>query len=147
MSAALNVVHEVFADDWTERLIIERLEDAGRTLIAMKDTGYRPGLAQRQHDVVHDIWDAYNWTIPPELRLPRPGIEEIKRMDEAYGWMKFIPSGQVTMRRIVQARSLRHPLSDRYLFSWRRLADVLRLDHKAVQRVHANGIRNILKGL
>ena len=51
------------------------------------------------------------------------------------------------MRRIVGARSLVHPVTDRHLFPWRRLGGALGADHKAVQRWHAEGIGLIVAAL
>jgi hypothetical protein len=40
-----------------------------------------------------------------------------------------------------------HPISGRHLYSWRRLGELLRADHKAIQRWHAEGIRIIIFAL
>ena len=40
-----------------------------------------------------------------------------------------------------------HPITERHLFPWRRLATVLGADHKAVQRWHAQGIDLIVSSL
>ena len=68
-------------------------------------------------------------------------------MDEALAWLQLIPQDRYVLRRIVGARSLVHPISDRHLYSWRRLGSVLGADHKAVQRWHAQGIATIVAGL
>ena len=68
-------------------------------------------------------------------------------MDEAMGWITMIPLDRYVLRRIVGARSLVHPVTDRHLFPWRRLAAALGADHKAVQRWHAEGIGLIVKAL
>jgi hypothetical protein len=51
------------------------------------------------------------------------------------------------LRRVVGARSLVHPITDRHLFPWRRLGAALGADHKAVQRWHAQGIDIIAMAL
>jgi len=51
------------------------------------------------------------------------------------------------LRRIVGARALVSPLTDRHLFPWRRLAAVLGADHKAVQRWHAQAIALLVASL
>ena len=76
-----------------------------------------------------------------------PSGEKIDRMDEAMAWISLIPADRYVLRRIVGARSLIHPISDRHLFPWRRLAVTLGADHKAVQRWHAQGIAMIVKAL
>jgi hypothetical protein len=61
-------------------------------------------------------------------------------MDEALGWITMIPKDRYVLRRIVGARSLVSPVTERHLYSWRRLGEVLGADHKAVQRWHGQGI-------
>ena len=59
----------------------------------------------------------------------------------------MIPDSRYVLRRIVGARSLVHPISDRHLFPWRRLGKALGADHKGVQRWHAQGVAFIVTGL
>jgi hypothetical protein len=68
-------------------------------------------------------------------------------MDEAMGWIPLIPLDRYVLRRIVGARSLVNPTTDRHLFPWRRLGAVLGADHKAVQRWHRQGIGMIVAAL
>jgi hypothetical protein len=65
-------------------------------------------------------------------------------MDEALGWIALIPKERYVLRRIVGARCLVSPVTERHLFSWRRLGGVLGADHKAVQRWHAQGVDMIV---
>ena len=51
------------------------------------------------------------------------------------------------LRRIVGARSLVNPTTDRHLFPWRRVAMAIGADHKAVQRWHRQGIAIIVAAL
>jgi hypothetical protein len=81
------------------------------------------------------------------IRLPVPGSARIDAMDEAYGWLGLIPQESYVLRRIVGARSLVNPLTDRHLFSWRRLAGMVGCDHRAVPRWHADGIGHIVAAL
>jgi hypothetical protein len=59
----------------------------------------------------------------------------------------LIPVENYVLRRIVGARCLVSPVTDRHLFPWRRLAAALGADHKAVQRWHAQGIAIIVAAL
>ena len=68
-------------------------------------------------------------------------------MDEALAWVPLIPLDRYVLRRIVGARSLVHPITERDPFPWRRLGMVLGADHKAVQRWHAQGIDIIVSAL
>jgi hypothetical protein len=65
-------------------------------------------------------------------------------MDDALAWIPLIPRDRYVLRRIVGARSLVSPVTERHLFSWRRLGALLGADHKAIQRWHAQGIDIIL---
>jgi hypothetical protein len=55
-------------------------------------------------------------------------------MDESWSWLALISEGQAVIRRIVGARALVHPITLRHLYPWRRLATLLGVDHKSVQR-------------
>ena len=76
-----------------------------------------------------------------------PSASRISRMDTAMGYLALIPQDRYLLRRIVGCRALVHPISGRHLYSWRRLAELLRADHKAIQRWHAEGIRIIIFSL
>jgi hypothetical protein len=120
-------------------LIIYRLEEAGATLLALPGTGYSTRLRASHLDVVPEAQVAYGWQ-PGKIRPPIPSASRITRMDEALGWISLIPKDRYVLRRIVGARSLVSPVTERHLYSWRRLGGVLGADHKAVQRWHAQGI-------
>ncbi len=68
-------------------------------------------------------------------------------MDQALAWIPLISNSRYVLRRVVGARSLVHPITDRHLYSWRRLGVALGADHKAIQRWHAEGIRMIVAAL
>lgn len=126
--------------------IIARLEEAGATLLALPGTGWSTRLRTSSLDIVRTALESYGWTAA-RVRPAVPSAERITRMDEAMGWISLIPLDRYVLRRIVGARSLVHPITERYLFPWRRLGAVLGADHKAVQRWHAQGIDLILAGL
>jgi hypothetical protein len=62
-------------------------------------------------------------------------------------WIPRIPVDRYVLRRIVGARALVSPITERHLFPWRRLATLLGADHKAIQRWHAQGIDLIVTAL
>jgi hypothetical protein len=68
-------------------------------------------------------------------------------MDEALDWIPRIPQSRFVLRRIVGARALISPVTERHLFPWRRLAALLGADHKAIQRWHAQGIDLIVSSI
>ncbi len=127
-------------------LVKAHLEAAGRTLLALPSTGHSPRLRVSRLAVVQDMMEAYGWS-EGRLRPPMPSAAAIDAMDRAYAWLGLIPDGKYVLRRIVAARSLVHPLSERHLYPWRRLGAALGADHKAVQRWWGQGIDLILAGL
>jgi hypothetical protein len=123
-----------------------RLEEAGATLLALPGTGYSTRLRLSQLDVVPSATE----TAPgsgQRLRPPVPSASRITRMDEALGWIPLIPRERYVLRRIVGARSLVSPITERHLYSWRRLGGLLGADHKAVQRWHGQGIDMLVAAL
>jgi hypothetical protein len=126
--------------------IVERLEAAGATLLAMPSTGYSTRMRQMRFDIVHTALEAYGWEAPA-LRAAAPSALAIMQMDEAFGWLGLIPEAKFVLRRILGARALVHPLTGRHLFAWRRLAAGLGADHKSVQRWHGEAVRMVVDAL
>lgn len=127
-------------------LVTYRLEEAGATLLALPGSGWSTRLRSSSLEIVRTAIESYGWTAN-RIRPAIPSAARISRMDEAMGWISLIPIDRYVLRRIVGARSLVHPITERYLFPWRRLAAAIGADHKAVQRWHAQGIDLIVAGL
>ena len=128
--------------------VIYRLEEAGATLLALPGTGYSTRLKVSHLEVVQEAQAAYGATeAGGRIRPPVPSAARISRMDEALAWIALIPRERHVLRRIVGARSLVSPVTERHLFSWRRLGGVLGADHKAVQRWHAQAIGMVVVAL
>ncbi len=123
--------------------VIYRLEEAGATLLALPGTGWSTQLRTSSLDIVRSALESYGWS-ETVIRPPVPSAERITRMDEALGWIPLIPVDRYVLRRVVGARSLVHPVTDRHLYPWRRLGKALGADHKAIQRWHAQGIALIV---
>lgn len=128
------------------RVVVDRLERAGRTILALPRTGYTTGMRTGGFDFIRTVAESYGWSSEP-LRPPAPSAAEITSMDEAYGWLACIPDSQVVTRRIVGARSLVHPVSYRHLYTWRAIGSALNMHHNTVQKCHAEGIRIIVAAL
>ncbi len=128
------------------KFVTWRLEEAGAALLALPTTGWTTKLRTSNLEVVRAAMDAYGWE-EKRIRPPVPSAAKITRMDEALGWIQLIPVDRYVLRRIVGARSLVSPITDRHLFPWRRLGAAMGADHKAVQRWHAEGIDLIVAGL
>ena len=125
-----------------------RLEEAGRVLLALPNKGPTTQLRTTRHDVVQSAVEAYGWTrVDARLRPAMPNAAQITRMDEALDWIRFIPIDRYVLRRIVGARALISPITERHLFPWRRLGVLLGADHKAIQRWHGQGIDLIVREL
>ncbi len=132
--------------DIDSAFVIHRLEEAGATLLALPGTGYSTRLKASHLAIVQDASDAYG-AEKGRIKPPIPSAARITRMDEALGWIALIPQDRYVLRRILGARSLVSPVTERHLFSWRRLGTVMGADHKAVQRWHAQGIEMLVAAL
>ena len=128
------------------RYVNTRLEEAGATLLAMPATGFSTRLRSSSLEIVRAAVESYG-CVDKRIRPSVPSAARITRMDEALGWIPLIPLDRYVLRRIVGARALVSPTTDKHLFPWRRLGDALGADHKAVQRWHAEGIGLIVSAL
>ncbi len=126
--------------------VVYRLEEAGATLLALPGTGWTTHMRSSSLEIVRSALEAYGWT-EGRVRPPVPSSAKISRMDEAMAWIPLIPLDRYVLRRVVGARSLVHPITDRHLFPWRRLGAALGADHKAIQRWHAQGVALIVQAL
>ncbi len=126
--------------------VIGRLEEAGMTMLALPSNGHLPRLRTTVLNMVRSASESYGWT-PGRLRPPVPSAERISRMDEALDWFGLIPQDQFVLRRIVSLRAMVDPITERHVYSWRRVGMLIGADHKAVQRWHATGIDVIVGAL
>jgi hypothetical protein len=126
--------------------VVYRLEEAGATLLSLPNSGHSTRLRTSQLDVVRTALEAYGWD-RGRIRPAVPSAARITRMDEALGWIALIPNERYVLRRIIGARSLVSPITERHLYSWRRLGSILGADHKAVQRWHMQGIDMLVAAL
>jgi hypothetical protein len=130
------------------RLVVARLEEAGRILLSLPPGGFSPGLRMNVTSLLRHMIEAGEAeALPARLHPPVPSAAGITRMDEALGWIPLIPRDRFVLRRIVGARALVNPMTDRYLYTWRRLGTMLGADHKAIQRWHAQGVEMIVAAL
>jgi hypothetical protein len=144
--SSMNLAHAADARPFDPELVIYRLEEAGAALLALPGTGWSTRLRGSSLEIVRTAIESYGWTTN-RIRPPIPSAARITRMDEAMAWIPLIPLDRYVLRRIVGARSLVHPITERHLFPWRRLASALGADHKAVQRWHVQGIDLIVSAL
>ena len=127
--------------------VVARLEDAGTTLLCLPNTGPSTRLRISALEVVRAACLEAVEASGKRLRLPMPSPARIGAMDEAWSWLGRIPNDRYVLRRIVGARALVNPATERHMFSWRRLGGLLGADHRAVQRWHGEGIDTIVRSL
>lgn len=132
--------------DGDARFVIARLEEAGATLLALPSSGYTTHMRGGMPEIVRSFWEAYGLE-PGRVRANPPTSRRIDQMEEALGWIRFIPLDRYILRRIVGAAALIHPVTSRPLYSFRRLGRTLGYDYRAVQRWHAEGIDLIVAEL
>jgi hypothetical protein len=127
--------------------LIERLEEASRTLFALRVSGVRPADARSSMpEVIHTFEEAYGW-MDVRPRVEAPPAREITRMDEAFGWVGLIPQDRFVLRRVVLLRAMSKPGGDGPMLSWRRIGDKLGASHVAVAQWHAAALSVILDRL
>jgi hypothetical protein len=129
------------------RYVVVRLEEAGHTLLCLPETGYSTRMRSSALELVRVACEIEQAAPGKRLRVPVPSAGRIGEMDEAWSWLGLIPADRYVLRRIVGARALVSPTTERHLFSWRRLGGLLGADHRAVQRWHAEGVGWIVKEL
>jgi hypothetical protein len=122
-----------------EQLIVARLEDAGRVLLALPMRGPSTEMRTGHPEVVHEAIEAYGWNAAVG-RPAMPSARQITRMDEALTWLALIPAERMAFRRVVGRRMLVHPLNDRHLYSWRQIGRELGISHHTAESWHAQGI-------
>jgi hypothetical protein len=144
LSLATN--HELAGGPVDAMYLLSRLEEAGASLLALPGTGWTTKLRMSSLEIVRTALESYGWS-DKQVRPAIPSAARISRMDEALGWISLIPLDRYVLRRVVGARSLVSPITDRHLFPWRRLATAIGADHKAVQRWHSQGIDMIVAAL
>ncbi len=127
--------------------VIYRLEEAGQTLLCLPARGHTTALRQTRHQYLAEAIETFTAEVDAPPKMPTPSAARITRMDQALSWIPLIPDDRLVLRRIVGCRSLVSPLTERHLFTWRRLARLLGADHKAIQRWHATGIETIVASL
>lgn len=148
------------AQQFDAEFVIYRLEEAGKTLLALPKDGYPAGWRSFWPEMVYGAEVAYGLDdLRP--RGPAPSATNISRMDEAWCWLNLIragrsrpgaaelysPHGGVMLRRIVLMRSLVSPIVERHLWSWRKIGKAIGANHESIKLWHAKGIDIIVEEL
>ena len=118
------------------------LEYAGSRLLALGISSpfpKEPTIAWPAY--AQDKAEAYGYT-GEKLRPARPGRFEIDLMDEILEFPSLV--ADIRTRRIINARALVAPVSDRYIYSWSKIAFMLHTSSSQVKRLHGLGLKEIV---
>lgn len=127
----------------TPEIIITCLEWAGQVLLSTHIKSPKPAdYRVFWPEFPQDPNEAYGYT-GERLRPPVPGSTDIELMDVIYTWLVLVDD--IPARRVVCARSLVTPISERYLYPWTRIAILLSSDRFSVKRLHRRGIKRIVE--
>lgn len=117
------------------------LEWAGVRLLSMNIKSpfpKEPGTAWPEYQ--RDPTEAYGYS-GERLRPAIPDSVEIELMDKLLAFVSLLPD--ITTRRILNARALIAPISNRHLYSWTKIAFMLHTSRPVVQRLHAKGLKDL----
>lgn len=119
----------------------EWLEWAGSKLLAMHISSPKPkGPHSSWPTFAQEAHLAYGYS-GERLRPAQPRSTEIELMDKILEYPNLIRD--ITVRRIVNSRALVTPVSNRYLYSWSKLAFMLHRDRRTIIRLHYSGLCEI----
>jgi hypothetical protein len=119
------------------------LEWAGQRLLALNLKSPYPSTPHVSWpEYAQDYRTAYGYT-QERLRPASPSGPEITLMDEILTLPELIENQ--LWRRVVNARILVTPLSQKYLYSWTKIATLIHSDRKAVARFYNLGLREIVE--
>ncbi|MEO5350996.1 MAG: DUF6362 family protein [Magnetococcus sp. YQC-3] len=81
---------ETATPKWTTKMVSDRLEEAVKTLQALRVSGTKPkGYASSWPDVLQDPSESYGWN-DSELRPIPPSPDAITRMDQTLLWLHWL---------------------------------------------------------
>lgn len=116
---------------------------AGRTLMALPARGCRPaGFRCSMPDILPQALaaefgaDYLLRAEPSRSRVPVPPPAAISAMDQALSWIGLLPGAtdlEVKTRQLVWARCLVSPRTDRNLYSWKQLGEMLGCSDKTAK--------------
>lgn len=142
-----------------KKTIETRLTDAGRTLMMLPyPVRSRPGEAcSAWPDILQNFWDVFGHAEQADTEERREieaqminrvrvmaTTKQITQLDVVLGWLWW-PKGRE--RRVVVARMLTHPMSDRRVYSWGKIAKKMGASERTVRRWHDAGVEAIILGL
>lgn len=113
---------------------------AGKNLMALSVGRIKPQEYRSfWPDVVQDLnkFERLNHGLG-SLRATSPSKDDIPIMDTILTWPNRCE--KVLIRRVLHARSLVNPITDRHVYGWTRLGKLLQSDRKTIKRWHETGL-------
>ncbi|WP_075632610.1 DUF6362 family protein [Novacetimonas hansenii] len=125
----------------------QRLFEAGCTLAALPAHGLKPGgVRVAWPEMLADVdLDWINAASDDDLRPPCPDAGAVSRMDESLSWIGLIGDDRRNWRKVLCLRLIVHPISHRYRFSWRKIANHMHIDHHTAKSWHQLAIADIAR--
>lgn len=140
--------------------VIAGLEDAGRTLMMLSPPARgRPAPPRSAWpEYGQTFWDVFGHADEDETEDRREILasqinfvrihasqKAVDRLDEVLGWLWYIKVPRE--RRAVFARMLTHPVGDRPVHSWAKIARNMGADRRTVKNWYTSGVDAIVVGL
>ncbi len=137
-----------------------RLRDAGRTImmLPMPSRGMPAGQRSAWPGHVQNYWDLFGHADEDDNEARREdqahlinrvrvhaSQKAVGRLDEVLDWLWHIKTAR--HRRTVVARMLTHPVSERPVHSWKKIALKMGADSRTVKNWYNEGINEIIHGL
>lgn len=144
---------------WSPDDVRERLDDAGRTLVALPmPKGERP-QSVRSHwpETARQAEDAFFALVGADDQIKQdfsrdhnavraaPSARAVARMEEVLNWLWYLSDER--KRRLCLARALIHPVSDRHLVSYRKLGRIFGLHHDTMRAWHDRALADLAQAL
>lgn len=125
----------------------QRLFEAGCTLAALPAHGLKPGgVRVAWPEMLADVdLDWINAAPDDDLRPPCPDAGAVSRMDESLSWIGLIGDDRRNWRKVLCLRLIVHPISHRYRFSWREIANRVGTSHTSAKSWHQLAVAEIAK--
>ncbi len=135
------------SDLYDAELVMARLADAGRTLMALWVRGVRPaGYGSGMPEYGHDPEDLRD-QIPDPEKIDPPSAREVSDMDRVLAWLKLIPDSKLHWRRVVGYRMLVNPRTGKRVMSFKTIAFRLNSGEAMCERVYYAGVDLIVRTL
>lgn len=147
------------ADIWSPEDVRERLDDAGRTLVALPlPKGERPqGVRSQWPETARQAEDAFFALVGADDQIKQdfsrdhnavrvvPNARAVARMEEVLNWLWYLNDER--KRRLCLARALIHPVSDRRVVSFRKLGRIFGLHHDTMRVWHDRALSELAQAL